>query len=708
MFRGARSWARRAALVGALLSCAFDWPQRTARILAELEAERDPVTRADLVRLLSYRPDDEAEAALVALLEDPTPPLRRVAAQALAKRHGEAAEAALLRALTDADASVRSAAAEGLGRLGSRGAVSALLRALGDANSETRAAALGALARVLSRAAGTNADRAALTPIAVALDDEAPEVRVAALRALAALAQEEALGALLAKLHDPAPELRASALSLLGKLQPDGAERTLRPLLEDFSELVQLEALRVLSTLPRPHDDETVQRLRALQARARPHVAGAASRLLVAPKSPSEPAWISLLARTEHVETASAESLLTQLERALPAGEELAVDPLVRWLARAPAALRGRIASLIARARPTRCNPLIALLDDPDAQVRRFIAQASAQCKTPEIARGLFRALHDEHARVAVSAATALGQLCSEGVLTELVTAPRAEAQDRVGAALRTRALVGCLARVPSGALDEGARRKLEQRLLAQLDGQDLELASLAARALASFPSPGVFARLARRYTDAPLPLRIAILRATVRDRSPQARSLRAEAIAARKPALSITARVAAWLARDPAPATARPLAHEGRDLPWPVGPVEAFLLASSLQNEGGAAPGSPQIQALCRALTAPEPVTRENALAGFARWKPAPAGAAAIPCLSSTLNSPPRAAPSLVPAGPDAAFERPSVPGSFHALTFADGRVLVSVADGAGAVGWPELPHIASENPWQQPYGTE
>jgi hypothetical protein len=152
-----------------------------------------------------------------------------------------------------------------------------------------------------------------------------------------------------------------------------------------------------------------------------------------------------------------------------------------------------------------------------------------------------------------------------------------------------------------------------------------------------------------------------------------------------------------------------------GNDLPWPVGPVEAFLLASTPGSRGpggvSSIAGPPEFTPdqranLCAALQASEPITRQNAEVGLARHVPSHEPGAYPACQAMTGR---QRAPMAIPAdGPSAPSEVPSRPGSFHALKLRDGRVLISVADGSGAVSWPDLPHIVTENPWHRPYGTE
>ena len=236
----------------------------------------------------------------------PAPEVRREAARGLKGRASRPAQSALVAALTDSDPTVRVAAAEGLAASGSwvrtqapgtpsPESVTALIRALGDAQADARAAAASALGVLLSppyaRAAGgalrpdesAAPDKMASGPVAAALDDEAPQVRLAAARALAAMAGAHAVAALLAKLHDPAPEVRIGVFELLAKLAPNQTEPLLMQALDDPGSSLQLELLRVLASMPGPKQAETVARLEALIRKGRPQLAAAAQMLLHPP-----------------------------------------------------------------------------------------------------------------------------------------------------------------------------------------------------------------------------------------------------------------------------------------------------------------------------------------------------------------------------------------------------------------------------------------
>ena len=380
------------------------------------------------------------------------------------------------------------------------------------------------------------------------------------------------------------------------------------------------------------------------------------------------------------------------------------------WLARAPSRLRGRIAALIARAEPEACAGVLNLAKDRDPMVRRAVMQALRSCDDRTAVPVLLAGLDDPRAEVGLAAARALGGQCTAKTLADLLLPERWREASRATAKRLTLAMVGCLEHVPTASLDTRTQSELEQTLVRQFEAatNDSELASLAVRGFAFFPSQRVFARLSQAYPGAPPPLRVAILRASVPHRSNAARNLRRLAAEAAEPAVAATARVAAWLARDPDTESPEAALGEraGRDLAWPLGPVHAFLLASLRVRAEGPASMSPmttqQAQALCAALASPEPITRANAEAA---WAAGVSGA----CPPPSAATPPRPSPSIrTPANSRNMETSVWQPGAFRALVMADGRVFVSAADASGSVSWLDLPEMVTENPWPEPYATE
>jgi HEAT repeat protein len=765
----------------ALAASAFDWPGRSARLLAELAQEEAPETRLDLIRLLGTRPEADAEAALLELAQSSAEargsvrehaPLggrpgeraaleRREAVRGLCGRTSEAVLEALARASTDSAAEVRREAAHCLAGRGTPRAGTALIRLLGDPDPGVRATA--------ARALGTVSEPNPAAPLAAALDDDSTEVRSSAVESLAQLelrAEASVLPALSAKLHDPAPEVRAAVLPWIARLAPARGELAISEALDDPNEDVRLSALRAAVLLPGALRGGLTARLTPLLASPDARLAAGAALALrggsSAPEGPEAqvdargatreqdaetPAWFVLLERTARAPADEAPALVHALERALPEDAPLAAGPLIAWLRRAPRPLRGAVARLIARSRPRSSDELLEFLRDPDPEVRRAIARAlgsvlgagepvRAQDAARErhlepIRTALLDALADRDPAVARAAAESLGQRCPSAVAARLGTAIAAAAAPL---APQLRALVRCLERAPAEArgsareqeADAVADEALLARLVSLLDSPSAELAALAARTLGlawlargpahlDQPAPGALRGLIGAYERASPPVRVAILRASVPARADAAGALRLRAEADPDARVAATAHVAAWLAGDAQAAPPGVTREQNTDglpplepasmasLPWPLGPVATFVATDPSR------PWTPALQAsLCATLAAKEPISRANASAALLRAR-SPCVAAPLARGPARFGAPGGPAPP-VPAAPPSDDELASTPrrGAFQALVLEDGRMLVSALDGAGDASWPDIRHVATENPWRWPYAAE
>jgi HEAT repeat protein len=206
---------------------------------------------------------------LVALLKDPNPDLRRIAAQSLGKIARKEAIPALVGALRDPDAGVRRHAAWALGMIGEealgpdRSPLAGLLFDTDAGVREAAATALGltgdtqaGIELLLERIAepGVPADskrlaavslggmeaRSAVTHLSRLLQDRDPLVRRWAVAALGEIADERAvapLGRLLAK--DPDAGVRLEAAFRLGKFGGVAARPALTAALKDADENVR-------------------------------------------------------------------------------------------------------------------------------------------------------------------------------------------------------------------------------------------------------------------------------------------------------------------------------------------------------------------------------------------------------------------------------------------------------------------------------------
>ncbi len=162
--------------------------------------------------------DAQAVETVLAVADDPSPSVRRLATQLLAGLDDERARDRLRAAAEDADPGV---AALGAAALGGEPEAAARLRTLAtDADPGVRALVVAALA---------TAPASVGTPIAVgAIDDPAPAVRAAAIRSLAVLDPDVARPSALALLADPSALVRRAASGAVASM----ADGTVPALLE--------------------------------------------------------------------------------------------------------------------------------------------------------------------------------------------------------------------------------------------------------------------------------------------------------------------------------------------------------------------------------------------------------------------------------------------------------------------------------------------
>jgi HEAT repeat protein len=168
--------------------------------------------------------DAQAVDSVIAAMGDPSPSVRRLAAQLLADVDDARARSRLRDALDDQDPGVVALAAASLAGTSDDGSLAARLRALAtDPDATVRAAAVDALS---DAPAGIGVPIAATTT-----DDPAPAVRAAAIRALAGLDPEAAEPVAIAHLQDPSALVRRAAAGAAATI---GAE-TIPELLDALS-----------------------------------------------------------------------------------------------------------------------------------------------------------------------------------------------------------------------------------------------------------------------------------------------------------------------------------------------------------------------------------------------------------------------------------------------------------------------------------------
>lgn len=215
--------------------------------LLGLAADSDLEVRAQLCRILADVRREEVVAPLTALLKDPSPRVRSLAALALGKQGRTGSIPALLEALStndDADAVIRHTCVMALSWIGD---VPALLERTADPSRAIRRGVLLTLRRLRSPA------------IALFLDDADSELVDEAARAIYDLPIPPALPALARLgLRNALPEMTARrVVNALNRLDdaPGVAALATR---EDLTETVRLEALDILRTWESPRGRDRV------------------------------------------------------------------------------------------------------------------------------------------------------------------------------------------------------------------------------------------------------------------------------------------------------------------------------------------------------------------------------------------------------------------------------------------------------------------
>ncbi len=160
----------------------------------------------------------EAAGALVLVLTDDNPDIRRLAAEALTG-FGRTAVKPVLSYLRDWDGSLDPEVIRLVGRLRSRAALDILERRMADRDPEVRTAVAGAL--------GAIGSPDVLDPLLDLLRDLTIRVRLAAADALGSLGADGAVDALLDEMNDEDPAARMAAATALGRIGSHNASEAL-------------------------------------------------------------------------------------------------------------------------------------------------------------------------------------------------------------------------------------------------------------------------------------------------------------------------------------------------------------------------------------------------------------------------------------------------------------------------------------------------
>ncbi len=185
-----------------------------------LQADDNPEVRDTAARALGIIGDPAALDTLVEALEDDEPHVRPTAARALGMLKDARAIPFLVNALSDKKFIMRKTAAEALAYLGKM-AVEALLDALMSVDPSSRPFVIESLGHI--------GDKRAVGPLMVAIREKEPAIRREAARALGLLGDERAVEALVAVLDDENGEVWMNAARALSRF---GDPRAIGPLLK--------------------------------------------------------------------------------------------------------------------------------------------------------------------------------------------------------------------------------------------------------------------------------------------------------------------------------------------------------------------------------------------------------------------------------------------------------------------------------------------
>jgi HEAT repeat protein len=203
-----------------------------------------PTVKKSAIKWLTALRGEPARTALINALTETDATVRQAAADALAAQADAAAAPALLKAMNDADSSVRAAAAHALGVLKATEAVPALTAMLSDPAVEAAVAAANALAELADPAALD-----ALIAVVTASATPAPLYDAAA-NALAKIQDPRAVPILVKLLESPKDSVRWASADALGGLRVADAVKPLATVaLKDQNPQIREAALAALSKI---------------------------------------------------------------------------------------------------------------------------------------------------------------------------------------------------------------------------------------------------------------------------------------------------------------------------------------------------------------------------------------------------------------------------------------------------------------------------
>jgi HEAT repeat protein len=377
-----------------LSSRRWDLQLVAAKVLHDL-----PDTRAvePLIGALRYRGSRMDRLLRRLRIEPYDDQSRRAAAMALGRVNDPKALRPLIDALNDPAIGVRVASCEALGSLKIALAVQPLLEALRHRNAALRAAAATALGKI--------GDSGATPALSAALEDSNGEVRSRSARALGAIGDENALRPLTLLLSDPLAGVTSESASdrLSDEFYPDPYEFPERGVGD--ADAIGSAAALALGMIGRPDANRLLTTALASESGPRTRTSAAWALGCI------EDARAAFLVRKE-IATFPPTVGQPLMDLVTPRADPDVVEALLAVLEDPDSDVRSVAAWALGKSMHARAvAPLVERLRDPDAGVRGYAARALAQLQDAHARAPLELALADASAEVRVFAAEALGHI---------------------------------------------------------------------------------------------------------------------------------------------------------------------------------------------------------------------------------------------------------------------------------------------------------
>lgn len=415
----------------------FVW---SGKLEAEASGLQDPrkEKRLQAIQQLSTYPIAQIQGHLLDTLGDVYADVRIAAAWVLARAHLEVAAEPISLWLSSPEKTTRVSAAWILGELGSAKAIPALTRTIVDTEADVRKSAVEALGRIggkdaalpvlgrldddsvqVRRAAtetlATLADPRAVIPLLERFGDSSKEVRVAAISAVGRLRDPRVVPALLRLARDPLEEISIAAIESLGNLEATAATSVLVPMLYRGSDE---KRAKVAFALGQVGGDDAIRAL--VLALGNEALRPAAREALHKVGEKAIPQLLLCLGgKLEDCDVTTAVLLCKDL--ASPRTTPILLEELARRRVKPELVIRSLGASRDARAQA----PLLALLDDADASVRKAALQEVHAILDGRSADVLIHVLDDKDTDLGRMAAAYLGELRARAAVPRLLDLAR-------------------------------------------------------------------------------------------------------------------------------------------------------------------------------------------------------------------------------------------------------------------------------------------